>query len=56
MYYNQKDNFKRLKDFEYEDDLMSYTEYKLKSGEWKEDLEEALRKQNEENENKKKKK
>ena len=39
MYYNQKDSFKRLKDFEYDDDLMSYTEYKLKSGEWKEDLE-----------------
>ena len=51
MYYNQKDSFKRLKDFEYDDDLMSYTEYKLKSGEWKEDLEEALRKQNEEEEN-----
>ena len=56
MYYNQKDSFKRLKDFEYDDDLMSYTEYKLKSGEWKEDLEEALKKQNEEEENKKKKK
>ena len=39
MYYNKKDSFKRLKDFEYDDDLMSYTEYKLKSGEWKEDLE-----------------
>ena len=51
MYYNKKDSFKRLKDFEYDDDLMSYTEYKLKSGEWKEDLEEALRKQNEEDEN-----
>ena len=51
MYYNKKDSFKRLKDFEYDDDLMSYTEYKLKSGEWKEDLEEALRKQNEEEEN-----
>lgn len=48
MYYNQKDSIKRFKDFEYDDDLMSYTEYKLKSGEWKEDLEEALRKQNEE--------
>ena len=55
MYYNQKDNFKRLKDFEYEDDLMSYTEYKLKSGEWKEDLEEALRKQDEEKKKKLKK-
>lgn len=51
MYYNQKDCVNRLKDFEYDDDLMSYTEYKLKSGEWKEDLEEALRKQNEEKEN-----
>ena len=51
MYYNQKDSFKRLKDFEYDDDLMSYTEYKLKSGEWKEDLEKALKKQNEEKEN-----
>ena len=51
MYYNKKDSFKRLKDFEYDDDLMSYTEYKLKSGEWKEDLEEALKKQNEEEEN-----
>ena len=51
MYYNKKDSFKRLKDFEYDDDLMSYTEYKLKSGEWKEDLEETLKKQNEENEN-----
>ena len=51
MYYNQKDSFKRLKDFEYDDDLMSYTEYKLKSGEWKEDLEETLKKQNEEEEN-----
>ena len=48
MYYNQKDNFKRLKDFEYDDDLMSYTEYKLKSGEWKEDLEEAFKQQEEE--------
>ena len=51
MYYNQKDNCKRLKDFEYDDDIMSYTNYKLSSGEWKEDLEEALRKQNEEEEN-----
>ena len=51
IYYNKKDSFKRLKDFEYDDDLMSYTEYKLKSGEWKDDLEEALRKQNEEEEN-----
>ena len=48
MYYNKKDSFKRLKDFEYDDDLMSYTEYKLKSGEWKEDLEEAFKKQKEE--------
>ena len=56
MYYNQKDSFKRLKDFEYDDDLMSYTEYKLKSGEWKEDLEGDLEEQEDENKNKKKKK
>jgi len=56
MYYNKKDSFKRLKDFEYDDDLMSYTEYKLKSGEWKEDLEGDLEEQEDENKNKKKKK
>ena len=35
---------------------MSYTEYKLKSGEWKEDLEGDLEEQEDENKNKKKKK